>query len=279
MDSARVKTFFILILLLLNGFLLAMVLSDRAQANRAEASKRQEMQSVLQERGITLSDPGALDLKPLRVRELGRDLRAEAAAMRSLLGADTVGNPQGSGVVVNYSGSKGTANFHNIGNFGIYFKAGKAPDQGDLLKTAQAVMAELGLQIDPSYDRGTNETGDRVEFRRALDGLPVYNYTVKFTLTGEKLAVNYDASSLDTVTPVSAAPQLDICTLLLRFLDNIRKPGQGGLVCTEICSVTQGYVISTNLAGQSVFSPTLCVETDTGTKYLDCVTGNFLGLG
>ena len=257
-------------MILLNGFLLEMVLSDRAQAREAEALNRGALQSALLERGIALKDPAILDLKPQRARALDRDLQAEQSAVRALLGPDLEAADQGGGIYA-YTGSGGQAFFHGTGTFDILFM-GETPSGSDHRKVAEAVLTQLGARADPNYAL-SDEAAGKLTLRCALDGLPVFDCAVTFTFSGDRLLVVDGTRTLDTPAPAGDSPQLDIPTLLLRFLENIR---QGGIPCAEIRGVTCGYEVNASIAGDSVLSPALCVETDAGTFFLDAATGDLL---
>ena len=113
MDRSKLKNIIVLILLALNLFLLAAVISDKGQSGRVRQQAWQSAVSALKDAGVSVSDgvDGAIDA-PL-VYAMRRSTAAERAMLERLLGrvsAEDLG-----GNIWYYNSAKGQASLRGSG--------------------------------------------------------------------------------------------------------------------------------------------------------------------
>jgi len=261
MKTSGLKSTVIVILLIVNAFLLFLRLDRSAQKRAAYERSVDQLVALCERSGIALSPallPGETRLGTIHH---ARDLAAEAAFARALLGEDAAALAAGGGIY-RYQNAHGSC----------------------LLRAGGAVEAALDLTVDDpqafctslfaafGYAQQTalppGNSGDAVGIRTLDDG-PVFNAELRLTFSdGHLTAAN--GTFLPSAAPAEASEGVDAISALTRFLDYSTV---SGTVCTEIRAIRNGYLLQSTASTALSLVPAWRIVTDAGNYYVNYVTG------
>ena len=266
MDSRKLERIVILILLLLNVFLLAVVLSDSAQTRRSNAETAAALTALLEEDGFSVAEDAIRICAAPPKCTLTRDLQTEHRMIRQLIGKCEVRDQGGN--ILFYSGTKGQAQLRGSGEMDAIIERSSVSSRGGAQRTALRLLRRAGISALPT-DR--NETdGDTAELCVTLDGIPVYNAVLRFDFSGGSHYVMSGTRVLDSYTQEESDRLLDSVSVLIRFVELVRDEGY---ICSRIDSVVPGYLQTVTRSGEAVLSPIWRIDTDAGAFYIDAESG------
>lgn len=270
MDKAKVKNFIILLLVLVNVFLLAIVLTNVRQARLAAADRKQALVDVLSQNGIRLSDSVELGQSVPPQLTLRRDAEREQKLVSALLGEAKLSDLGGN--VYAYTNDTGEAKFRGTGEFTVLLEDGSVSAGDSAVETARSLLKELGLRAAADGALTNGSGGDAtVTLTCAWDDHPVYNARVAFYFSAGQLRRITGTRLFDTLSASAALSDCpDSVTVLMNFLQSVRSTGD---VCTEIRALDIGYFMSSSVSGECTLRPVWCVQTDSRAYYIDAATG------
>ena len=265
MNTRKIENIIIIILVLLNLFLLAVVLSDHAQARRSQRETAETVTALLAENGIQAA-PEALQLGAAPpICTVTRDLEREADRTESLIGSAGVEDLGGS--IRFYRGEGGQIVLRGTGEMDMLPAGGSVPVRGSREKTAQKLFADAGAE---TCVWRVSEAEERVECCCLWDGLPVYNARLAFDFSGDSLFMVTGTMLFTRETERKSEGVMDAVSVLMRFLEYIRSEG---LICSRLDAVSPGYLMAVTVSGESTLTPVWHIETDTGDYYMNAVSG------
>lgn len=262
MRWSRIKNIIILLLVLVNGFLLAQVSLREWQSRRGEQETRERMRTILARNEVTYLPeeiPGALELTPHRVT-----LEIPGQAQAELLVGAAAPTEQ-AGARVSYEGERGQVAVSASGELEAQFQG-----EGPLGSELEQLLADLGTE---AWETGRSAEGEKVTvtLTQAWHGVPVPGLTVKAVLgTGGRLESLTLRRLVGEEESLPAVENITASTALARLLDELSR-GEG-YVCSQILRMYPGYVHS----GTSTvtLTPAWFIETDTWRFIVDGETGN-----
>ena len=266
MNTARLKNIVIIILLLANAFLLVLLASRRAEEHSAYERSLEQLTALYSTNGIALDEELVKQAAAqLLSAEPSRDLAAEQELAEGIIGSAS-SIDSGGGIYRYYNASDPGSGVCLIRSGGtVEANVNRAVDDPD--KFCTNLCTPYGYLIYETLDDGRNTT---VTAYRTLNGLEVFNCALTFSFTG---------GTLETVSglflpPIKADPDnavpLDVVTALVRFLDYRTA---AGAVCTEIVSLSGGYLLQSTTSSPLQLIPVLRVETDVSSYYVNAATG------
>ncbi len=253
MDSGRLKTAAILILLLVNLAFGWLLLNQRKNAADLQAQTRKELVRVLDGMGVAVEEsliPGETRL-PRYTMTRSTDL--ETALVQAFLGEADIQDMGGN--IHYYENENGRASFRSSGDF-------------EILVSRPGVSVEKRLS-----DNGLalSRVGD--EYVCLLEERPVFNCRIRLEAPeGDSYRI-YGRCMLGTLQEGKTVASLGAATLLLRFQDRVEESGR---VFTRILSIQVGYLMRSAVPGAEL-EPVWCIETDGGTWYLRAEDGQLMG--
>jgi Uncharacterized protein conserved in bacteria len=270
MDRSKMKNFIIVVLLLVNAFFLTVVAMDKAETLSVRREAEKKLLTILDDAGISIADGILSNLSPMVSRHLVRDMGKELSMMKSALGNDVDSSDKG-GNIWFYNGSKGQAQLNGTGELEILPWAGTIPSTGDATAAAVNYLKKLGIDSDPGTAEVSSSEGiSTVTLTCNWEGVPVFNCKVSFTFSNGSAIFISGFRPLDTNVSDPGNPALDVSTILMRFLDMIYKDG---VVCSEIISLKQGYVLNVSVSGDGALTPYWYIVTDSGEYSVNGLTG------
>ena len=268
MDSAKIKNYILIVLLLLNACLAALVLLRFTDSRASARAMEQSTLEILAQKGIAVTGPVDLLAKPGASVPVSRDAAQERdCASRLLSGAS--GSDQGGGSIM-YTGKSGQAVFRGTGEFELLMtdssvRLGRSPSA-----TGARLMRRLGMSGSASNARvSQDDSSATVVLQAEYEGRPILNCEVTFTFTGSRLLLAVGRRPLHVAGTGSDAA-VDASTALMRALALLTRDGQ---TCTELQGLSPCYVLDCDAAGDGTLTPVWRIETDVRTILISAVTG------
>ena len=252
MDSRRLKTAVILILLLVNAAFGWILLTQRKNEADLQAQTRNELVKVMANMGVTMDENIIPRELSMRQYTLTRDMSLETALVQAFLG-DATGRDMG-GSIHYYENENGRASFRNSGDFEIQVALPGSSIEKRLI--------ENGLSLARNGD----------EFICLLNEREVYNCRIRLSAQEEGSYRIYGRCLLGTLQPGKTIAALSAPTMILRFRDQAEETGR---VFTEIRSIRPGYLLRPAVPAAEL-KPVWCIETDGGIWYADMEQGELL---
>ena len=244
MDTGRLKTIVILILLGVNLAFGGILISERLGTAEGNAQQRSELRSVMANLGIDIAESSIPAGTTMLRRSVPRQREAEEKLVKALLG-DAEGLDQG-GNIWYYENENGWAWCRGGGSFEIMLKAGG----GSLEDRLQAG----GIRARREEDRYVCYAGNDQVFN------------CRFTISQRSGSIYLSGRFLLSVPAEGERVDCtDVATLLLRFCDLVREAGG---VFSRVEEITGGYVLNVTASGMELV-PVWQMRTDGGVWYMD----------
>lgn len=265
MDRRKIENIIIIILVLLNLFLLAVVISDRAQADRSSRETAKTVTALLKDGGISVSPDAKLLQSVPAVCSLTRDFTHEAEQMAALFGSSGVEDLGGS--IRFYRSDRGQAILRGTGEMDLLLTGGSVPLKGGREKTAEKFLERAGVATGLWHDLPEEE---RAECCCLWDGMPVFNARLACDFSGDNLFMVTGTLLFSKETERSTEDVMDAVSVLIRFVEIVRSEG---FICSRLDALTPGYLVNVTVSGESSLTPVWHIETDTGELFINAITG------
>ena len=253
MDTGRLKTIVILILLCVNLAFGGILLSEKLGAAEDSAQVRSDLRTVLAGLGIEIAEEqipaGGVVLR----RSVPRLRETEDRLVTALLGPAEAQDQGGN--IWYYENNNGWAWCRGGGSFEIMVLAG-------------------GGSLEDQLEKGgvhARREGER--YVCLLGSEQVFN--CRFTI-GQRAGGIYLSGRCLLGEPEEgeAVDCSDVATLLLRFCDRIRESGG---VFSRVEEIAGGYILNVTASGMELL-PVWQMRTDGGTWYLDLTAGRLVSV-
>lgn len=260
MKTSRLKSIVIVILVIVNAFLLALLLVQRAQERAAYARRADELVTLCASSGVTLDASILPRDEASAAVDLTRDSERERDFADALLGStDSIDSGGG---IYRYYNADGSATFRGAGS--VSAACTRSVDDAD------AFCAELFAAFGYRETQRTLSDGTgTVTAVRQIDGADVFN--AELTLT---FAYGYFRAAEGTFLPAvpsDGTDGLDAVTAVVTFLDYRNSTG---LLCTEITGVQGGYLLQSTASAPLRLVGVWRIDTNVASYYVNRVTGD-----
>ncbi|MDR2605779.1 MAG: hypothetical protein LBC38_00670 [Oscillospiraceae bacterium] len=247
MDKSRIKTFFILLLLLVNAVFAGVYFHDLysgAAAARADVSNIREAFANV---GIEVKTeiPGDLRYSAVAVTY---SRESEAAFAERALGESTA-EDKGGGITY-YTGKNGNALFSPGGVFEINLNAAN-PGSDSFEQQASKLAKTIGLTISE-----LSADGNSLSCAITRNGLQVFNQSLSFEFLPDGAVTITGVCAVGTEQTAAASATFDAASAAMSFLHKIETDG---VLCGEVMEIEQGYIF-TDLE----YKPAWRIVTDAG---------------
>ncbi len=252
MDSGKLKSAVILILLLVNAAFGWILLTQRKNEADLQAQTRSELVQVMANMGVTLEESAIPRETSMRQYTLTRDMGLETTLVQAFLGAAS-GQDMG-GSIHYYENENGRASFWSSGDFEIRVSLPGSSIEKRLI--------ENGLSLARDGD----------EFICLLNEREVFNCRIRLSAQEEGSYRIYGRCLLGTLQPGKTIAALGAPSMILRFRDQVEETGR---VFTAIRSIRSGYLLRPAVPAAEL-EPVWCIETDGGVWYVNLEKGELL---
>ena len=270
MDSAKVKSFVIALLLITNVFLFSIVAMDRMEAGAYESLTSERLAAVIDRNGIILHEGVALPPGMDKGYTMSRDMDGEKRMMETVLGSTEVID-QGGNITV-YLGEKGEARLSGSGEIFVVLAGGAVSSEADdRAEVAAEIAAIMGIEtIGEAVVRSSSELETVLTLRCAAEGAEVINRELEFTFSADSLKI-ITGQRVPGISPREGqGGTADMATVLVGLLEAAKK---ADVVCGEIIAMELCYKASDSVSGTGELSPFIKIITDAGNFFSDCKTG------
>ena len=261
METKRLKNIAILILILLNGFLFALLGYQELQAMRASRTAKAELEVLFATEELTLSLESGVMERALSPLALTRQTETESRIAAFLLGEVVPAESQGGGIY-GYQTDVGTVQFRAGGGFDTVWIDRYV---GDVYAFSQQFCERFDYE-EVEY-RVENETGT-VTARQFVAGVPVFGCGLTLTFEDGRLVYAAGAHIDLGDAAVDGEEPLSCVSALMRFFDYRRTVG---IVCSEVLDVRCVYQLQSAVTPAKLL-PVWEIETDTYVYAVDGIS-------
>lgn len=261
MESSRIKTVVIILLLIVNIVMGALLIRDIAGERRTKSETMSNLQTVMENNGIAFNVTKLPEHEGVYTLVAGRSLEKEAELAKSLL-SECVLEEQGGNIQYYHSGY-GEAYFRGSSEFDIAFT--NLQELDNFLKTFRAAFVQHGINVEVSA-----EASGEIAVLQTMNGLSVFNCSVTVTYHNGLPETVSGRCLLSDTSIRPDQPAMDATTALLRFIAGLNEHGY---ISTEINEISLGYLMQQQFTGQFELTPVWSIVTDTGEYYVNAITG------
>lgn len=265
MERSRLKNIIILILVLVNVFLLASLLSRKSAETTSRALAAEQLAALFAADSISLDTDIITYHTPPASKDLTRSVEREREAAAYFLGDPLLYADQG-GSIYTYTGNRGAAMFRSTGSFDIVGTLSSSDDAEDLCRD----FCKEFSYSEPQFQLDETGSGSAVAFCQFGD-LSVFNATVTFTFQKGVLT-----SVSGTLLPLSGNPisskmeLLSASAALTTFHQFLRE---SGAAVSAVSDLTLCYELQSTPTSAMSLVPCWCITTNTMQYYVNCSTG------
>lgn len=263
MDRRAIKTFIIVLLLLVNLAFLTIMALDSVENTRLKNETRDDLLQVLSARDIILDVEELPEDEAFPQLYVRRDMALELEAVTAVLGPVESSN-EGGGILY-YTGKGGTGRFRSGGEFSLLPDERAYPAE-DISAVAEAVMAELRISGECIHAEGDGQAG-QVVYLCTVEKVPIFSCRIVFTFADGALCAVEGIRPLDTLQRYAPGTQIGAATAVIRLV------GQRGDDFQRITAVLPGYAL-TAASGEGELMPVWKVVTDQSAYLVDRTTGD-----
>lgn len=255
MRWSKIKNIIILLLVVVNGFLLALVGIRAWRMEQGARETRERMVEILANNGIAFLPeevPGALELAAWQVNAEPPG-QTQAAA---LVGEVTETGTSAAGTT--YVGQRGTVTFSADGGVEASFlPGGWSAGREQVDATVTEMLNALELSSVRVTGRREEDDAVTVTVTQLWEGTPVFGQTLTFFWQGGEFIYLSGRYLRGSGELAAAGGSITAPTALTRFLTALND---GGYVCSQITGLYAGYLSS---GGETVsLTPAWFIETD-----------------
>jgi len=255
MDSARIKTFLILLLLTVNVVFLSLLAVDRFQAVQFERQERAELVLALARMGVVI-EQGVIPANGVQATYfLSRDVADERLFLETFLGVPLSERHQGGGLY-QWEGLYGFGETR-LGSFSMTLT-----DSAYELSDTGLLLGRMGF----SGER-TDSSLREVTYRLSLDGLFVIGGYVTFRFAEARLEAISGTALWGGRQRIETGVQLSVTTALVTLAGYVQ-----GQAITRFTTVTMGYYLL-EAPGLLELRPAWVIQTDDGAFVVDRLSG------
>jgi len=266
MDRARLKTFVLILLVLVNLTFLSLIVTDAISSMRRHTEARAELVRVLEDMGISIEESQIPYNEEQTLYFLSRDFVAEGRIAAAVLGGTATAIDEGGGIV-RYENPDGLGEGEVRSST---FRFQLANQQLDT-ESYERLLNQLELSVrDLSISVGKADNWQTHGYQLTFAGVRVVNGRVSFTFCFDNgMLQEVSGTALwGNVQRYTGSPQLDVTTALVSLAGHLLE--REGVSRFE--HVEMGYYLHerTGLLG---LRPVWVVETDVGTFSIDRQNG------
>ncbi len=269
MEWRKVKNIIILLLLLVNGFLLALVWARKSEADSYDRTALTQAIDALSGRGIQVDRSALTAAEGLSPVEVERDVAGEQALAAALLGEAAAGDNRGGGLYL-YETDAGEVSLRPGGELSARLNDDPRWQTDDPAAHAALLLKEIGVEGTQRGAVQLEDGGTAVTFVQTWEGTPLFSCAVTFTYREGRLRTVEGALLASIPSAKESGTVLTLPTALMRFLDGVQERGD---VCSALRSMEAGYRSGQTASGVTRLTPCWHIVTNTAEYYLDASAG------
>lgn len=262
MESYRLKNIILLILALTNLFLLATLLSRRADEAKLLRASAEQVSQLFAQQDIALDPDLIPGSRPGAVLNLARNVKEENRLAAFFLGQDTDFTDEGGGLT-RYESRQGNLVFRSSGDFDLTASL-EVSDPEDF---CAGFFRRFDYREKSAELAGGTGTVTALQY---FNGLPVVNCTVTLTFSSGILSSVIGRHLPEKNAVAATADCITAFTALTAFLS---ARSEERLDCGSVTGVELGYELQSTPATPLSLVPVWRITTDTFQCYVNSSTG------
>ena len=268
MEWRKVKNIVILVLLVVNGFLLAIVGSRWGEVRRYEQSALDQAALVLEQNGIRVNKTALGGADSLALLTAERSVSAERALAEALLGGAVSAQNQGGGLY-SYGNSRGTLSFRSGGRIVLRAESDPQWQTDDPQALALRLFDRMG--VSGRVESAAVEDGSgTVTLCQLWEGVALFSCRVEFTFEAGMLTAMTGTVVPGEMGDGESVSPMNLPTALLRFMEGVLERGD---VCSAVESMEPGYRLTQSFSSVVRLEPVWLISTNAANYYMNAVTG------
>ena len=265
MEAKKIERIILLLLALLNLALLVVVLRDYAERQRSRGETQAVLTALLTENGIETAPSVELLQSCPPACTLTRDLDMEQQRVRRLLGRGYHALDQG-GSIWFYESDRGQLVMRGTGEMALLLTGEDVLRGSSGAKAVQNYFARAELSL---FSIGAEE-GDSIRLCCGWNGCPVFNAGLQCDFSAGRLYMVSGTMVFNVESQTEPEAGMDSVSALVRF---VNLGSAEGIIFSRLDGLAPGYYVHLTMSGESTLTPVWRIETDTGSFYLNAVTG------
>lgn len=263
MQWSRVKSIFIVILLVIDGFLLFNIAQKYVSRHYRETENAHNIIEILNLRGIQTGPDFSLPkAHVLPVLQADRSRAEEERFTCGLLGEEAIGEERAGSSAVTYTTARGTIEWREGGVVSGAFTPPSytQPETGEQMRgQAQALLAGAGMPVS-NLTFAVQDQTVTVTFPTA--GVPVFNRALHFTFGAEQVALSgmwmFDMPYITKSGNYVTFEAVDAIFPLISSAD-----------LSQVWHMEQGFLLSESGSGRVQMTPGWRIDTNAGSFFVD----------
>lgn len=263
MERYRLKNIIILILVLLNIFLAASLLTQKITEHNTQKTAAEQLSALFAADGMQLNpDIVSSDIPPSSCI-ISRDTALETRVAEQILGEAASPVDQGGGITI-YNASAGTVQFRSSGSFDALLDT--PIPEGNRFCTS---FCKTFSYSAPLFDLDEYGSGSATA-QQQLNHLAIYNSTVTFTLDkGQLVAVNGILVPENGTPVIQEQAPFSAIAALTAFQQSRQETGS---VVSAILNMRLCWELQSS-SGSLMLYPVWRISTNTANFYVNCISG------
>lgn len=265
MESSRLKNIIILILLLVNVFLLASLVSRKMSQASADRYAAQQLSELFASAGVTL-DPDVISTRSVPpTLSLSRSAEEDGEIAAFFLGEALIQSDNaGDSHAYDSSLGNGSGVFRSNGSFDLVIRTMPQEDPEELCD-------DFCRRFDYEITSTALENGSgTITVMQNYNGYPVSDCTVTFYIEQGAIQTVTGSHLPKAHTEVAGDEPLSASAALTRFLEARRE---SGAVFSAVTDMYPCYDLQSTASAPMTLVPAWCIVTDTVDYYVNCSTG------
>ena len=268
MDGSKIKNFVICLLAAVNLIFLGLLIAEEVQSSKLQRQILEDLQSILAENGVDMDMNTLPESSRYAAYPLSRDAEAEAAMAAAILGP-VEGEDQG-GNIFHYQNDAGLARFRGNGEFEILPAAPLSDPDMTESTFARHILDKLALNTGTEAAVSRDESGaTQLTYPCLLEEQLLYDCFVTLRFEEGGLVSVSGRRPIGESGRAGSETELNPATAILSLLSYTRDSGH---VFSAINGLDVGYIMQVSVSGSAELIPIWCLETDSGTFYVNSVT-------
>ena len=268
MEWRKVKNIVILVLLVVNGFLLAIVGARWGEVRRYEQTALDQAALVLEQNGIRVNKTALGGADSLALLTAERSVSAERALAEALLGGAVSAQNQGGGLY-SYGNSRGTLSFRSGGRIVLRAESDPQWQTDDPQALALRLFDRMG--VSGRVESAAVEDGSgTVTLCQLWEGVALFSCRVEFTFEAGMLTAMTGTVVPGEMGDGESVSPMNLPTALLRFMEGVLERGD---VCSAVESMEPGYRLTQSFSSVVRLEPVWLISTNAANYYMNAVTG------
>ncbi len=273
MDWSRAKTLLIILLVALNIFLLTTFIARESELQNDEREVRQNIQAIAQKQGFEIPAE-IIPSDTVKIYPVTMSERVSFKNVAENILGEVSENASENGKV--YSGKAGSLLTFDDSFSLVYESGSEIKDKKGAVALAKDLTKAFGIsEQSKSLECVETDSGYVITCSELLSGVEVFDCATEIMISksgsviarGKLLAEKSISRPNDEIHNISS--------LMLTYIDIMKSKGKTNV---RVAEISLGYTSKAPASGIVTLAPTLRINSDAGSHYIDMMTGEEINI-